>query len=91
LCLEAATVLTHLTFQQDFAAKIVTDNRHTLLVTAHDEITTEVNVAATNHPHCNYALSALKPMFAESLQGLQSYQENLSDALDAIVRARCRI
>jgi hypothetical protein len=91
LRLEAAMVLTHLTFQQDFAAKIVADYPHTLLVIVHDEITTEVDVTAINQPHFTYALGALKPILARSLQGLHSYRGKLSDALDAIESIRCRM
>ncbi len=90
LRLEAATGLTHLAFQQDFAAKIVADNLHTLLVTAHDEATTEADVIATTRPNRTYALGALKPILAGCLIGVHACLHDLRAALDAIVRTRCR-
>ena len=91
LRLEAATGLTHLAFQQDFAAKIVADNLHTLLAAAHDETTTEADVVATSRPNRTYALGALKPILAGCLLGLHGCLRDLSAALDTIVRTRCRI
>lgn len=91
LRLEAATGLTHLAFQQDFAAKIVADNLHTLLAAAHDAATTEADVVATSRPNRTYALGALKPILAGCLLGLHSCLRDLSAALDTIVRTRCRI
>lgn len=91
LRLEAATGLTHLAFQQDFAAKIVADNLHVLLAAAHDEATTGTDVVAASRPNRTYALGALKPILAGCLLGLRPCLRDLRAALDAIVRTRCRI
>jgi hypothetical protein len=91
LRLEAVTGLTHLSFQQDFAAKIVADNLPTLLTDAHDEATTEADVIATSRPNRTYALGALKPILAGCLLGLHACLRDLRAALDVIVRTRCRI
>ena len=89
--LEAATGLTHLAFQQDFAAKIVANNLHTLLAAAHDTATVEPDVIATSLPNRTYAFGALKPILAGCLLGLRHCLRELHAALDAIVRTRCRI
>lgn len=91
LRLEAVTGLTHLALQQDFAAKIVADNLHTLLADAQDAATTEADVVATRRPNRTYALGALKPILAGCLLGLHAYLRDLRAALDAIVSTRCRI
>lgn len=83
--------MTHLAFQQDFAAKIVADNLHTLLTAVHDQATTGADVIAASRPNRTYALGALKPILAGCLLGLQASLRALRAALDAIVQSRCRI
>ena len=92
LRLEAATGLTHLAFQQDFAAKILSDNLHTVLTSfagADDDVATESE--PTERPNRTYALGALKPIFAGCLLGLLRCLAALPDALRACAQTRCRI
>ena len=91
LRLEAATGLTHLAFQQDFAAKILADNLHTLLAAAHETATVEPDVITASRPNRTYAFGTLKPILAGCLLGLRHCLRDLRAALDAIVRSRCRI
>lgn len=91
LRLEAVSGLTHLALQQDFAAKIVADNLHTLLATAHDAATVDPEIVAVSRPNRTYALGALKPILAGCLLRLRHCLRRLGTTLDAIVRNRCRI
>lgn len=91
LRLEAATGLTHLAFQQDFAAKILADNLHTLLAAAHDITNVEPQAIQTSRPNRTYAFGTLKPILAGCLLGLRHCLRHLRAALDVIVRSRCRI
>ena len=70
LRLEAATGLTHLAFQQDFAAKILGDNLHTLL-TSFAEVDGDVTTAGepTTRPNRTYALGALNPFWPDACCG----------------------
>ena len=92
LRLEAVTVLTHLAFQQDFAAKILADNLHSLLSEA---CTTspldEDDPAPRSHVNRTYAFGALRPILAGCLLAVRACRRALRAALEAIVQSRCRI
>jgi len=96
LRLEAASGLTHLAFQQDFSAKIVADNLHTVLTApAHDQdhapgATTPGSGPATR-PNRTYALGALRPILAGCLLRLKHCLRALDVALLACANALCRI
>lgn len=90
LRLEAATGLTHLAFQQDFAAKIVADNLHGLL--AHNDAAIGPDpVTSTRRPHRAYAIGTLKPILAGCLLRIRHCLDRLAAALDVIAHTRCRI
>ncbi len=91
LRLEAATGLTHLAFQQDFAAKILADNLHMLLADAHESATVDPELTQESRPNRTYAFGTLKPILAGCLLGLHHCLRDLRAALDVIVRSRCRI
>ncbi len=90
LRLEAATGLTHLAFQQDFAAKIVADNLHALLTAippTADAPPTELD----SRPNRTYAIGALRPILTGCLLRVSACMDGLTSALDVIARTRCRI
>lgn len=92
LRLEAATGLTHLAFQQDFAAKILGDNLHTVLTSladGDDDAGSEPEPRA--RPNRTYALGALKPILAGCLLRLIHCINGLPNALLACAQTRCRI
>lgn len=91
LRLEAVSGLTHLALQQDFAAKIVADNLHTLLAAAHEAVAVEPDVIPSSRPNRTYAFGTLKPILAGCLLRVRAWVTALRAALDAIVRTRCRI
>ncbi len=88
LRLEAPTGLTHLAFQQDFAAKILADNLHSLLA---EVASTEPVDEPTHQPNRSYAIGTLKPIFAGCLLQLTHCLSALPAALAAIAKARCRV
>lgn len=92
LRLEAVTGLTHLAFQQDFAAKVLADNLHSLLsgacTTSHLHAD---DPPPSSHVNRTYAFGALRPILAGCLLGLRACRRALRAALDAIARSRCRI
>ncbi len=90
LRLEAATGLTHLAFQQDFAAKIVADNLHGLLSQNTAAIRPDP-VTPTSRPNRTYAIGTLKPILAGCLLRLRHCLDRLAAALDVITRTRCRV
>lgn len=88
LRLEAPTGLTHLAFQQDFAAKILADNLQRVLTAPTlpiDETT------ATHRTNRTYAMGALKPILAGCLLQLAHCLQSLPAALAAAARAICRV
>ena len=88
LRLEAPTGLTHLAFQQDFAAKILADNLHSLLA---EVASTEPVDEPAHQPNRSYAIGTLKPIFAGCLLQLTHCLSVLPAALAAIAKARCRV
>ncbi|EQD50331.1 transposase IS4 family protein, partial [mine drainage metagenome] len=90
LRLEAATGLTHLAFQQDFAAKIAADNLHGLLAQNTAAIEPDP-VTPTSRPNRTYAIGTLKPILAGCLLLLRHCLDGLAAALDAIACTRCRV
>jgi hypothetical protein len=98
LRLEAATGLTYLAFQQDFAAKIVADNLHVLLAAAaeprggtpDEPVDATHTRAAASRPNRTYAFGTLKPILAGCLLGVTHCLRALPAALRAIIRTRCR-
>lgn len=88
LRLEAPTGLTHLAFQQDFAAKILADNLHTVLTAVP---ATEQNDEPVHRPHRTYAIGTLKPILAGCLLQLAHCLDALPAALAVIARTRCRV
>ena len=90
LRLEAATGLTHLAFQQDFAAKIVADNLHGLL--SHNPAAIEPDPGTpASRPNRTYAIGTLKPILAGCLLRLRHCLDRLAAALHVIARTRCRV
>jgi hypothetical protein len=89
LRLKATTGLTHLAFQQDFAAKIVADNLHGLL--AQTPTGGEPEPATPSRPNRTFAIGTLKPILAGCLLHIRHCLGALAAALDVIVRTRCRI
>ncbi len=88
LRLEASTGLTHLAFQQDFAAKILADNLHTILTST----TSDPGEQTLSHrPNRTYAIGTLKPILAGCLLQLTHCLSALPAALAAIAQARCRV
>ena len=88
LRLEAPSGLTHLAFQQDFAAKILADNLQTLLTVG---ASTEPDDEPTHRPNRTYAIGTLKPLLAGCLLQLAHCLSALPAALAAIAQARCRV
>lgn len=92
LRLEAVTGLTHLAFQQDFAAKILADNLHRLLscegVAPHDQ---EEMIRHTSHANRTFAIGTLKPILAGCLLQLRHCLDALHQALQIIATTHCRI
>ena len=95
LRLEAATGLTHLAFQQDFAAKIVADNLHAMLTailpTTDASDADAPSTEPTSRPNRTYAIGALRPMLTGCLLRVSACLDALTSALDVIARTRCRI
>ena len=89
LALEAVSGLSHLALQQDFAAKVVADNLHTLLAAARDP-ETAMAVEPGCRPNRTYAIGALKPILAGCLLAVRRCLKLLAQALDAVVATRCR-
>jgi hypothetical protein len=88
LRLEAATGLTYLAFQQDFAAKILADNLQRVLTAPalpNDETT------STKRTNRTYAIGALKPILAGCLLQLAYCLSALPAALAASARVICRV
>lgn len=91
LRMEAVSGLTHLALQQDFAAKIVADNLHTLLASAHETASGDADDLADSRPNRTYAFGTLKPILSGCLLRVRACLAALRVALDVIVRTRCRI
>ena len=93
--LEATTGLTHLAFQQDFAAKIVADNLHTLLTalppTADASDADAPLTEPTSRTNRTYAIGALRPMLTGCLLRVNACLDALTSAVDVIARTHCRI
>lgn len=89
LRLEAASGLTHLAFQQDFAAKVLADNLHILLAAANDPSASDTELAS--RPNRTYALGALKPILAGCLLKVRRCLNALAQALTVIQLSRCRL
>jgi len=88
LRLEAPTGLTHLAFQQDFAAKILADNLHMILTGVPS---TELGDEPTHRTNRTYAIGTLKPILAGCLLRLSHCLRALPRALEAITHTRCRV
>ncbi|MFM0088870.1 transposase [Paraburkholderia sediminicola] len=87
LRLEAVTGLDYLALQQDFGAKILTDNLCTLLSdldAPHDE-------ECASRPNRVYALGALKPILGACLLRVRRCLHSLVGVLAVIYQTRCRI
>ncbi|WP_153242447.1 transposase, partial [Frateuria defendens] len=82
LRLEAASGLTHLALQQDFAAKVLADNLHVLLAAAADP--QALHPEPDSRPNRTYALGTLKPILAGCLLALRHGLRSLGEALAAI-------
>jgi len=94
LRLEAATGRTHLAFQQDFAAKVLADNLHTVLTAPdQDDIASDdpKGHEPATRPNRTYALGALRPILAGCLLRLRHCLRALPAALLACATALCRI
>lgn len=91
LRLEAVSGLTHLALQQDFSAKILADNLHTLLATAHETTRGQDTAPVESRPNRTYAFGALRPILGGCLLGLSNCIVKLDRTLEIIVRTRCRI
>ncbi len=87
LHLESVTGLNYLALQQDFGARILADNLHTLLVDMADP---DMD-CATSRPNRLYALGVLKPVLAPSLLQLERYIQKFCQAISAAIKNRCRI
>jgi hypothetical protein len=87
LNLESVTGLNYLALQQDFGARILADNLHTLLVDMADP---DMD-STTSRPNRLYALGVLKPVLAPSLLQLARYIQKLGHAIRAAIKNRCRI
>lgn len=85
LRLEAPTGLSYLALQQDFAAKVLTDNLCVLLAArpGHEN--------PASRPNRIYAMGALKPILAGCLLALAHARAALPGVLATIARNRCRI
>ncbi len=90
LRLEAVTGLTHLALQQDFAAKIVADNLHALLI-ADTPVDDTPSTEPSSRPNRTYAIGALHPMLVGCLLCVSACRDALTAALNVIARTRCRI
>lgn len=85
LRLEAPTGLSYLAFQQDFAAKVLSDNLCALLAARRDESD------PASRPNRIYAMGALKPILAGCLLAIAHARAKLPAVLATIARNRCRI
>ncbi|TAM00434.1 MAG: hypothetical protein EPN71_06680 [Rhodanobacter sp.] len=90
LRLEAATGLTHLAFQQDFAAKVLADNLHALLTATLPADDTPPAQAASR-PNRTYAIGALRPILVGCRLRASACLDALTSVLNVIARTRCRI
>lgn len=98
LRLESVSGLTELAAQQDFAAKIVADNLHALLIGA-DQVSlvdppSRPNATVTtrrHRPNRTYAIGALKPILIGCLLAITNCLRKLPAALAAIASARVRV
>ena len=88
LRLEAPTGLTHLAFQQDFAAKILADNLQRVLTASAPDSADE---ETSSQPNRTYAIGTLKPILAGCLLQLAHCLRALPAALAAIAKTRCRV
>ncbi len=94
LRLEAATGLSHLAFQQDFAAKILADNLHAALTASVPHAARDdagEPATPTQRPNRTYAIGTLKPILVGCLLRVKHCLCALADALAVIARTRCRI
>lgn len=92
LRLEASTGLTHLAFQQDFAAKVLADNLHSLLCQLADAEPFAASAAPSDsRPNRTYAFGTLKPILAGCLLRLAKPLLALRDAILAITQTRCGV
>ena len=95
LRLEAATGLTHLAFQQDFAAKILADNLHRLLTATSplaDARDADTPLAEPiNRSNRTYTIGTLKPIRVGCLLRVSACLDALAHALHVIARTRCRV
>ena len=98
LRLEATTGLTTLAFKQDFAAKILADNLHSLLSGAGEVACSEVAapgrapaVRPRNRRNRTYAFGALKPVLVGCLLAVAGCLRRLPVALAAIAAVCVRI
>ncbi|MDR3454579.1 MAG: IS4 family transposase, partial [Rhodoferax sp.] len=87
LRLEAVTGLDYLALQQDFGAKILTDNLCTLL----SDLDASHEDRRASSPNRTYALGALKPILGACLLRMRRCLGRLAGVLDSIHQTRCRI
>lgn len=90
LHLEAVSGLTYLALQQDFAAKVLADNLHTLLASAHQGAT-DTPEPVNSRPNRTAAFGALAPILVGCLLNIRKCLKKLKSALDLIISTRCRI
>ena len=90
LHLEAVSGLTYLALQQDFAAKVLADNLHTLLVSAHQDAKGAPE-PVSSRPNRTAAFGALAPILVGCLPNIRKCLIKLKSALDLIISTRCRI
>lgn len=90
LHLEAVSGLTYLALQQDFAAKLLADNLHTLLASAHQSAT-DAPEPADSRPNRTAAFGAFAPILVGCLLRIGKCLAKLEATLDLIIKTRCRI
>jgi hypothetical protein len=91
LRLEAVSGLTYLAFQQDFSAKIIADNLHTLLASANEPLSYHEQVPSQSRPNRTAAFGALRPILIGCLLRVDSCLTKLHKVIDLITSTRCRI
>lgn len=92
LQLEAVSGLTEHAFRQDFAAKILADNLHGLLLATCAAPPADPQPAATRHQaNRTYAIGALRPILAGCLLRVRVCLQQLPFALHAIAQTLVRI
>jgi len=85
--LETVSGFNYLALQQDFGARVLADNLHTLLA----DLASPGEPASFSRPNRVYALGALRPILAGCLLGMRRLLKQLDNLLELISLTRCRI